>query len=483
MAARENQGLQIALIVFVMLTIMLSVSTFLFFRNYQAEQQRAKSAEEETSKTKQAMTVLEGDRSAYVKYIGFPENEKKETIDEAIAKDFAVGVMLGLASLPENERNYRKLISSYEALAKNQHGQLADKDKQLREAKAAFDQKTTEYADNVAKITKDKDDEVAKYAEERKNREDQIALLVKTKDQLLAEKDTAAKALGDLKAQTDKELNTLKDAVTKKDDTIQGLKLNINEVTKQYNVTAAPDGRIVWVNQREGTAVINLGSADNLRKRITFSVFDPGTTDVSALKSDTSGKEEAATPASAAVVKGSIEVVNITGRHMAECRILQHSPSNPIIPGDVIYTPVWQPGQQDHFAFAGKLDIDGDGEDDSSRVKDIVRINGGAIDSDINVQTRYLVIGKLDDQGENSDSSKLLADAKKFGIQHIKLGQFLEMMGFSAKAAEGTIAPGEGMRYPNAGEPTAKFRPRNPPPAGKQGISAFQTQAGEEAKK
>ena len=34
MAARENQGLQIALIIFVMLTIILSVTTFLFYRNF-----------------------------------------------------------------------------------------------------------------------------------------------------------------------------------------------------------------------------------------------------------------------------------------------------------------------------------------------------------------------------------------------------------------------------------------------------------------
>ena len=33
--ARENQGLQIALIIFVILTIILGVTTFLFFRQYE----------------------------------------------------------------------------------------------------------------------------------------------------------------------------------------------------------------------------------------------------------------------------------------------------------------------------------------------------------------------------------------------------------------------------------------------------------------
>ncbi len=39
MAARENQGLQIALIIFVMLTIVLSVTTYIFFDNYKKEKQ------------------------------------------------------------------------------------------------------------------------------------------------------------------------------------------------------------------------------------------------------------------------------------------------------------------------------------------------------------------------------------------------------------------------------------------------------------
>ena len=47
MAARENQGLQIALIVFVVLTVLLSLTTFVFFRNYQGEQLKATRGEGE----------------------------------------------------------------------------------------------------------------------------------------------------------------------------------------------------------------------------------------------------------------------------------------------------------------------------------------------------------------------------------------------------------------------------------------------------
>ena len=49
MAARENQGLQIALIVFVMLTIVLIVTTFLFFQNYRDEQTKNKKAADDVA--------------------------------------------------------------------------------------------------------------------------------------------------------------------------------------------------------------------------------------------------------------------------------------------------------------------------------------------------------------------------------------------------------------------------------------------------
>jgi hypothetical protein len=477
MAARENQGLQIALIVFVMLTIMLSVTTFLFFRNYQNEQQKAKAEGDRAADVTQKMSVLESERSAYVKYIGFPETEKKETIDAAYEKDFANSVVLGLAALPDNEKNYRKLIENYEALTKSLHVQLAKKDEDLRLAKATFEKKQTEFDAEKTKLTKDKDETIASYMKEREAITAQIKVLTETKNKLIAEKEEKDKALEDLKGQTDSQINKLNETIGKQETSIQQLKIVNNEVTGEYNANAAPDGRVVWVNSREGTALINLGSADNLRKRITFSVYDPDTTDVSALQSvqaDKSDRTKVKTPASAAVTKGSIEVINITDRHLAECRILQHSPSNPIIPGDVIFTPVWQPGQQDHFALVGKLDIDGDDEDDARRVQELILINGGAIDTEINVQTRYLVVGKVEEGSSKLDeNNKLLNDAKKFGIQHIKLSQFMEMMGYSTKAAEGVIKPGEGMTYPRPGEPTAKFRPRNPPPRGKQGTSAF----------
>ena len=45
---------------------------------------------------------------------------------------------------------------------------------------------------------------------------------------------------------------------------------------------------------------------------------------------------------------------------VAEARIVEDRISDPIMPGDKVYTPVWGPGEQRRFALTGFLDVDGD---------------------------------------------------------------------------------------------------------------------------
>ena len=63
MAARENQGLQIALIIFVMLTIVLIVTTYLFFSNYSDQRDKAKALAQDNSDkdTKMRQAIAETD--------------------------------------------------------------------------------------------------------------------------------------------------------------------------------------------------------------------------------------------------------------------------------------------------------------------------------------------------------------------------------------------------------------------------------------
>ena len=92
---------------------------------------------------------------------------------------------------------------------------------------------------------------------------------------------------------------------------------------------------------------IDRGRADGLLRQTTFSVYDHNESGISSTKP-----------------KGRIEVLTV-GENQSEARILQDSPANPIIGGDIIDTPAWSPGQRIHFALAMKMDINKDRVDDA----------------------------------------------------------------------------------------------------------------------
>ena len=166
-------------------------------------------------------------------------------------------------------------------------------------------------------------------------------------------------------------------------------------------------------------------------RQVTFAVYPAGMTNLTL-------KEK----------KGSIEVTQILGDHLAEARVLDDQPSNPIVPGDKIHTVLWSPGQQRHFALAGFFDIDGDGRSDLQTVMDLIKANGGVVDAyiadsgkdknkqqgEITVNTNYLILGEAPtekgDPGQLAAFTKMLRDAAQLRIPTMQFGDMLQGMGW-----------------------------------------------------
>jgi hypothetical protein len=172
---------------------------------------------------------------------------------------------------------------------------------------------------------------------------------------------------------------------------------------------------------------VNLGEADGLRRLMTFGVFTSATDDVSQAEK-----------------KASIEVIEIMGPHMCEARITDDKPGNPVVLGDLVFTPIWAPGKRIHFALAGFLDMDGDGRSDLEKVKSIISTNGavvdafqdatGAVKGLITTETNYLVMGLPPDDKSTKDMrrgyTKMIDDAKSNLVKPIKLDELLQRMGY-----------------------------------------------------
>lgn len=469
--ARENQGLQIALIVFVMLTLILGVTTFVFYRQYDEANKQAAAAQQEKTKVDQELKTAQAEIAELKQILGFnPTDTLKVVQDEAFRDKQTVG-----AGLPETERSYRKMVYHLNDTVQQKNRALAaaEADKQkLQDQLAARERdaatRIQQHEETVKQTNADLAQRTGKY-------EAYTGQLNKEKETLLAQVQQVKEA-GDKKAA---EAQNAVAAMDKKLKTAQGvnesLRQQIEGLTKETFETA--HGKIVWVNQRTGRAYINLGEADGLRRLMSFGVFSSTTEDVSRAEK-----------------KASIEVVEILGPHQAEARITEDKPGNPIMPGDLVFTPIWSPGKRMRFALAGFIDLDGDGRSDLARVRDIITASGAVIDAyqeatgtqDINSKivgtitpnTDYLVLGAMADEKSSrafrANVTKMLDDAKTNLVKQIKLDELLQRMGYREVDRITRLGPGanpadfrpqpppEGIP-PSPGTVSPLFQPRQPP--------------------
>jgi hypothetical protein len=255
------------------------------------------------------------------------------------------------------------------------------------------------------------------------------------RDRMTAENEDYQKQLAELQTAHDEALANLE--AQKQDLETQITKLEQSVAKLREGVPSADqfaqpaDGRITWVNQRHGTVWIDLGSADGVRPQVTFSIAPEGLDD-----------------AAGADKKGSIEVTRVLGPHMAEAKITSDEATNPLLPGDRIFSQVWDRGRQVGFGIAGFIDLDGDGSSDLDKLKSIIAASGGVVDAapdadgatqgELKVSTRYLILGEYSNDPRygalRTSWNELDNQAEQLGVDTIALDEFLALMGWRKEA-------------------------------------------------
>ncbi len=326
MAARENQGLQIALIIFVMLTIILIVTTFMFFNYYKTELEKNKGLMTENSQKDKLARDAKTDSDACKTLIGAAETDKVDAIQTAAKKDIETYGK----TVPEGKQNYRYLVEFLGTELKNANARIADisahekeLDEKIKADEAAKVGEIAEYNKKLTDTAKDLETEHAKFSHDRKE-------ITASKDSLEKRFDTKRKEHEVLTKESGEKIATLSAENEKKDTLLRAINDKKREQDKANEVA---DGKITWVDQRSRTVWVNLGSGDGLRRQTSFSVFDQ----------DDSNPTEASK-------KGKIEVTRLMERHLAEARIVDDNLSNPLMPGDNIFSPSWEAGRAEHFS-------------------------------------------------------------------------------------------------------------------------------------
>jgi hypothetical protein len=422
--ARENQGLQIALIIFVMLTIVLGVTTYLCYRNYDDAAKAKALAEATAGKNDNQAKVNEEHATELKKLIGVAATESVDSIKEIQKKDME---KYG-AAYPEEDRFYRRMLEKMQRTIDEKNAELRevqDRIPKLQDEHKARDEEKDEqlkqFQASREKAANDLASEQAKYENERaRSLRDQTKL----QSDLQAERKKGAEMVAKIESkfqETEKNRLKLVEVAGRQGEKIERYESGI--------LSGAANGEVTWVNQRNATVWINLGRADGLLRQVTFSVYPADVTDMKAKGAR----------------KAKIEVTQILGNHLAEARVTEDEIGRPILPSDKIYTPLWSPGERRHFALAGLIDVDGDGRSDLETVKNLIAINGGVVDCFINdagkqegeitVNTNCLVLGdaptdKEGDARQIASFTKLLRDADQLRLQKVQLSDLLQQMGW-----------------------------------------------------
>lgn len=460
MATSENQGLQIVLGFFVFFTILFMVFTFVFYRSGQTLQEQSQKDRQDAETATTALRQAEGEMASLKELIGAEPSAKVEEL--AQQKEADMQAFAG--TFPPEKQNYKAALEYLVTTLRESQANLADE----KVVSTGLAERNEQREDNMGKLVAERQAEVdklgqelgaatAKYAEDRER-------LEREKAELAQLKATAEEDLKTVRAQHAADVKSLNDDIARKETLITELQEKLRELTHETFSTA--DGRIVDVNQRRGVVWINLGSEDSLRRQIKFSVYGADEHNVNRVKR-----------------KGSIEVLEIIGSHMAEARIIDDMLTDPILPGDQIYTPLWHTGRMERFALAGFMDIDGDRISDRKAIHEMITMSGGHIDAEVDdegkrtgelsIDTRFLVIGaESPTDTVNKALGEIQAEALTLGIERITLAKFLDHVGWKDNKSllqYGVTEPGRfSPRPPDGGVPTSsgnvseRFRQRPP---------------------
>ena len=326
---------------------------------------------------------------------------------------------------------YKSLIASQNSVMAKLHNELIVKTKENVAYKISTDAKLAQVKADRAAIQENLS-ETQKQLEDTKN-----ASLDKErelKNKMASQQRTMEKSQDERKREREVAAQEKSTLVSEKAEVVRQvgiLKLKVDEYEREvFNI---PDGKIVKIAEGLGTVVLNIGRADGLRVNRSFAVYDQSVSNFEKGRN-----------------KASIEITRLVGDKAAEARITQENPLNPILPNDYVLSPTWDPGYSTPIALAGSFDLDNDGFDDSNKLKQMIKLNGGDprvfhdeqgnITGTVDPSIRYLVLGTAPVEGPEAnpevvEAMKIMeAQAQSSTVQVIDQRKLLNWMGVHGRA-------------------------------------------------
>jgi hypothetical protein len=457
----SKQALIITLVVFVILSIILAITTYLGFDGQKAFETKEKEAKADKTKWEKAADWYRFQGLQYRAYMGAPlspqEMEALGTLRSGFG-DQTDGSLVTGADLDTNRTNTAKFIREnldprfYDPATKkvkdnftNQLQEMQAKSdaatKRSNETQALLEQTSAKLKETNDTLEKAKADYAAKLTALEgafsKKQEGYLADIDRLQQELrqtgensATVKTTSDQDVAKIKKENDrmaKTMRTMEDKIKKLESKIPGIdRPGLDQ----------PKAKVDSLDKLGRLAYINVGSADNVKPKLTFRI-------VGASLDGKPGAE-----------KGSLEVVQVMGPRQSQARVTEVIDPNrePIMVGDLLYNLSWSPTMQKHVAIAGVIDLADEGKDRTDEFVRGLKERGVVVDAYVDLKdqtikgeitrtTEYLIIGplpqddkiKMSKDKEDSYQNKvkeLTNAAKTHGATPVPLREFLTLVGF-----------------------------------------------------
>lgn len=159
---------------------------------------------------------------------------------------------------------------------------------------------------------------------------------------------------------------------------------NRGDLYRGDDEAALVDGTVIGTNNSDHQAFISIGNRQRVILGMTFAVYS----DKAQIRPDAEGNYPRG--------KATLEVVNVA-ETSSTCRILSEVRGNPVVKGDVVANPIYDPNKSYKFVVFGNFDTNRDGAATSLERQDIISMIeawGGKTADDLTGDVDFLVLGE-----------------------------------------------------------------------------------------
>ncbi len=442
---RRNLGVQIALILFILLSIGLGVGVYMNYQKWDETRLAIeKSLKSETDKQAE-IDAVSVDVEVLKKLIGCPADMRLPYVQDLFNKDIDkyAGPQSGL-NVEDADKVYAKMVGILYNQIQEQKATLAQRQAELEQLKiinlSRENKNDQKLLSIISAVQKDQQTLQTAYTNANTQRWEinnaKVALYEQI-DKVFRDNEQSSVDLYNKLGSANDRINDL---------TQVGTELTQIVSKQQGKSLSKPDGTVLSFNPASGVAIISLGSSSNIRNQMAFDVYPANAT------------------SSTTKPKGSVIVQRILSSSQSECLATELSATDPIVSGDKIFTQDWRPGDHTRYALCGLIDTNGSGQDRLTQVLGYIHQHGDKYDAylkgttvygKIAVETQYIVLGKRPDDAKDAAGAKaydnFVKEAHRLNIPDMTVAELMRRLevkdrpGAVSSTVRRTTTPGAGV--------------------------------------